>query len=58
MAKKAKGNSLLECCIKTNLVNKTKTSSTNLQLNPASLLYVVELLAEEVNVKASLCTVL
>ena len=36
---------------------KTKTSSTDLEADPATLFYIVEFLAEEVNVKASLCTV-
>mgnify|MGYP007110842284 CR=1 FL=1 len=47
MAKKAKGNRvqvILEC--------------TELEADPATLFYIVEFLAEEVNVKASLCTVL
>jgi len=55
---KSFGNSLLQGSIQTYFIDHTKTSSANLQLNPATLLYVVELLAEKVNVKASLCTVL
>ena len=52
------GNSLLQCSVQTYFVNHTKASSADLQLNPATLLYIVELLAEEVNIKASLCVVL
>jgi len=52
------GNSLLQCSIQTDFVYHTKTSSANLQLNPATFFYIVEFLAEEVNVKASLGVVL
>src|SRR5574344_722054 len=52
------GNSLLQGSIQTYFINHTQTSSTDLQLNPASLLYIVEFLAEQVNVKATLCAVL
>jgi hypothetical protein len=51
-------NSLLQGSVETYLVNETKTSSTDLEANPAFLFYIVEFLAEKVNVKASLCTVL
>ena len=52
------GNSLLQCSVKTYFINHAKASGADLQLNPAILLYIVELLAEEVNVKASLGVVL
>jgi hypothetical protein len=51
-------NSLLQCCIKTDLVNETKTCSRNLKANPTTLLYIVELLAKEVYIKAALCAML
>jgi hypothetical protein len=54
----AVGNSLLQCGVKTYFINHAKASSANLQLDPTSLLYIVELLAEQVNVKAALCAVL
>ena len=50
--------SLLQSGVKTYLINQTKASSADLQLNPASLLAIVELLAEQVYVKAALCAVL
>jgi hypothetical protein len=55
---KSFGNSLLQGSIQTYFIDHTKTSSANLQLNPASILHIVELVAEEVNVKASLGVVL
>jgi len=51
-------HSLLQSSVKTYLVNETKTSCADLKANPALLFYIVEFLAEKVNVKASLCTVL
>jgi hypothetical protein len=48
------GYGLLQSGVQTYFINHAKTSGANLQLNPAILLYIVELLAEQVDVKASL----
>ena len=55
---KALSNSLLQSSIESNFINETKTSSTDLKANPALLFYIVEFLAEQIDVKASLCTML
>jgi hypothetical protein len=52
------GNSLLQSGVKTYFINHTKASGADLQLNPAILLYVEELLAEQVYIKASLSAML
>jgi hypothetical protein len=51
-------NSLLEGGVETYLIDETKTSGTDLKANPALLFYIVEFLAEQIDVKASLCTML
>jgi hypothetical protein len=55
---KTLGNSLLQGSIQTYFIDHTKTSGANLQLNPTAFFYIVELLAEKVDIKASLCAVL
>jgi hypothetical protein len=54
----ALGNGLLEGSVKTHLVNQTKAGSTNLQLYPTVLLYIVELLAEQIDIKTTLSAML
>ena len=51
-------NGLLQGGIETYFINQTKASSADLQLNPAVLLYIVELLAEQVYIEGALCAVL
>jgi hypothetical protein len=50
------GYSLSQCCIKTDTVNDTKTSRTDLQNNPTILFYIVELLSEQIDVESALCS--
>jgi hypothetical protein len=52
------GNSILQSCIKSDLVDKTQTSCTDLKVNPTSLFHIIEFLAEEVDIKVTLCMVL
>ena len=54
----ALGNSRSKGAVEAYLVDETKAGSRNLKRNPAVLLYIVELLGEEVGIESALGTTL
>jgi len=47
---------LANSCIKTDAIDDTQTRCTHLKENPAILLYIVELLSEQVDIEMSFCS--
>jgi hypothetical protein len=51
-------HSLLEGSVQAHFVDETQTRCANFEANPATFLYIVELLAEQVHIERTLCAVL
>ena len=51
-------HSILESCIEAKFVDAAKAACADLELNPAFLFYIVELLREKIHIEMTLCATL